>query len=198
MDRVTQTNTEAQPTRSSGLPQPLPVVLSALLCAAAVTAVVWWLRNGPADSAAQPQGPPPQQLFVGWPKPDVALLLSGESRGYLQPCGCSEPQKGGLARRYAFLQSLRQKGWPVIAADLGDIPEPGHPQSMLKYVTAMQALRLMDYTAVTFGKREMSMPLVDALAEYALNNPAPRVVGTNLLDRDKDQLFAPMVSGWAV
>ena len=37
----------------------------------------------------------PKAIGVG-----VALLLSGESHGYLQPCGCSEPQKGGLARRY--------------------------------------------------------------------------------------------------
>ena len=27
------------------------------------------------------------EIFVGWPKPDVALVFSGEQNGYLEPCG---------------------------------------------------------------------------------------------------------------
>src|SRR5689334_17284064 len=32
-----------------------------------------------------------------WPKPDVALVFSGEQNGYLEPCGCAGlvNQKGG-------------------------------------------------------------------------------------------------------
>src|SRR5262245_27409076 len=60
-------------------------------------------------------------IFVGWPKPDVALVFTGEQNGYLEPCGCAglENQKGGLRRRFTFLKGLRAKGWPVVAMDLG-------------------------------------------------------------------------------
>src|SRR5438876_9759401 len=44
------------------------------------------------DLAAAPPG---LRLFNGWPKPDLALVLSGQMYGYLQPCGCSRPQLGG-------------------------------------------------------------------------------------------------------
>ncbi len=186
---------EAQDLTPSELPPQLAAVLAALLCAATVTAVAWWWANGPsATPASQAQLSAQPSLFVGWQKPDVALLLSGEAHGYLQPCGCSHPQKGGLARRYNFLESLRKKGWPVVAVDLGNLPQPGQPQSMLKYITAMKALKIMDYTAVTFGELEMRMPLVDALAETALNQLSPPVVTANLdLNRPGD-VYVPMVT----
>jgi len=125
-----------------------------------------------------------RELFADWAKPDIALLLSGQMHGYLQPCGCSEPQFGGLARRYNFLESLKDRGWPVVLVDVGDLAQKGGPQAMLKYSTAMQALQLMGYTAVAVGKNEMEMPLIEALANFALNNPSPRVLAANLLDPD--------------
>src|SRR5207244_102972 len=64
----------------------------------------------------------PQNL-KDWKNPELVLVLSGEMHGYLLPCGCSEPQYGGLERRYNFIQSLKKRGWPVVAADLGDLPQ---------------------------------------------------------------------------
>src|SRR5262245_17084271 len=62
------------------------------------------------------------QIFVDWPKPDVALVFTGEQDGYLEPCGCAglDNQLGGLKRRFTFLKELRDKGWPVVAMDLGE------------------------------------------------------------------------------
>jgi hypothetical protein len=37
--------------------------------------------------------------------PETLLLYTGEQRGYLEPCGCTKPQIGGLPRRAAFLAS---------------------------------------------------------------------------------------------
>src|SRR5438876_848107 len=71
----------------------------------------------PGTPSAGGQGEPgaadPARLFRGWPRPDLALILSGEQHGYLQPCGCSRPQFGGLARRFNFLQTLKERGWPM-------------------------------------------------------------------------------------
>src|SRR5207302_1284861 len=94
--------------------------------------------NGHAQGVGENNSKP--NLFIGWTKPDLAIVVSGQMHGYLQPCGCSDPQKGGLARRYNFLQSLKDRGWPITAVDLGDIAQASGPQQFLKYETAMKAL----------------------------------------------------------
>jgi hypothetical protein len=130
--------------------------------------------------------------FVGWDKPrppDLAIVVSGQMYGYVQPCGCSSPQKGGLARRYNFIQSLKDKGWQVTAVDLGEIAQASGPQQLLKYGVSMKALRLMGYGAVGIGKNEFLMPLTDALAQHSINVAQPRPVATNLAETDKTELF---------
>jgi len=133
--------------------------------------------------------PPPQvakepsiggiPLFATWPqnqKPDAAIVLSGETFGFLQPCGCSRPQKGGLERREQFILSLRAKGWPVAGVDLGDIyPETVSvmDQGLLKYKMTMNALREMGYIAVGVGKTEFKVEIDRILGEYALQKEKP-------------------------
>jgi hypothetical protein len=135
--------------------------------------------------AATPGG---SRLFHTWPqdhRPDVVILLSGEVHGYLQPCGCSEPQYGGLERRYNFVQGLtRDRGWPVLAVDLGDVAQRSGPQALIKYRYTMEAMKRIGYSAVGIGLNEMAMPLIDALGEFALNNPSPRVLAANLENRN--------------
>src|SRR5262249_19296298 len=93
----------------------------------------------------------------------------------------------------------KARGWPVVAVDLGDIadaPAKWTPQTPLKYLYSMKALKLMDYTAVSFGKNEIKF-LDEALSGFALNNPSPRVVVSNLLDRDKKgDRFNETVVSW--
>ncbi len=142
----------------------------------------------------------PPELFRLWPKdrqPDLVLMLTGETFSYLQPCGCSHPQHGGLARRYNFLQALRkERRWPVVALDLGDVAQHAGPQTVLKYTVMMKALHQMDYTAVGIGRHEMAIPLIDALSEYSLNNPRPRVLAANLLKKKEN--FPDMVGSWEI
>jgi hypothetical protein len=142
----------------------------------------------------------PPALFRKWPKPDFALVLSGSMHGYLLPCGCSEPQVGGLERRYNFLQTLRQKGWPLVSVDVGDVPQregpvklPNH-QGLIKYRYAMKALQLSGYTAVGIGEYEASLSLFNALGEWALNEPSPRIVIANL--KDADSKFPEQTRRW--
>lgn len=148
-----------------------------------------------ADPPAAPAAPaaPPAGLGAapGWPgdaAPDAVILLSGETFGYLQPCGCSRPQKGGLERRANLIAGLKAKGWPVVAADLGDLypdVDPSHhpigppklvpsgEQARMKYAASMDALRDMGYVAVGVGKTEFDGGLVRLVAEYALQKERP-------------------------
>lgn len=148
--------------------------------------------SGVASTSAEEKSSP-LPLFRGWGKPDLAIVLSGQMYGYHQPCGCSHPQYGGLARRYNFLQTLKKKEWPIICLDLGDIAQKSGPQRMLKYEHAMRALTLMEYAAIGVGKNEMQMPLWEALSNYTLNHPTPRVLAANLLNRDKGEVFHGLI-----
>src|SRR5579884_3495110 len=139
------------------------VLLAAVagLTAAGTFAARWLFRDPGAAQAGTskgPEGKPP--LFAGWEKPDLVLLLSGQQHGYVQPCGCTRPQRGGLLRRYNLLQNLRQRGWTVVPLDSGDVGQTSGPrdlpnvQGLLKYRYSMEALRLMDYLAVGVGQTD--------------------------------------------
>ena len=124
-----------------------------------------------------PTGELPPDLFRRWgnAKPDLAIVLSGQTFGYLQPCGCSYPQYGGLTRRYNLVQMLKRKGWAVTAVDLGDlapIEKEGlrllDSQALEQYKTTLKAMSLMDYEVFGLGVLELknaNLPLFTALAE---------------------------------
>lgn len=144
-------------------------------------------RDGQAQTITEDKTKP-SPLFRSWEKPDLAIIVSGQMHGFLQKCGCSEPQYGGMVRRYNFIQSLRDKGWPVVAVDLGDIASSSSPQAVLKYTTAMKALNLMGYAAIGVGKNEFYLPL-DVVEGHAINNPLPHVLAANMGNR----VFEPWV-----
>ncbi len=167
----------------------LAFVLLAGGLAFACTSVLPWHTSEP-KLADQPENPQPSgpALFAQWPKdtkPDAAILLSGQTFGYIQPCGCSRPQYGGLERRANFLASLKAKGWPVAGIDLGDVypaKGPVREQSELKYATAMTALREMGYVAVGLGQTEFTAGTLNVLAQYSLQKEQrPYVLAGNLV-----------------
>ena len=203
---------------SGKLPTRLAAGLLVLGCVGVASG--WFLRTGrqptlalePAAQAAGGVGP-----FATWPagKPQLTLVLTGQTFGYLSPCGCSSPQKGGLERRANLMDGLRAKGWEVVGLDLGDsAATTGVPkQNLLKYRTAMKAMAGMGYAAVGLGETEFKAQLFELLAEFTLNNPGkpPLVLADNLVGAAppgdggkpiaRDQLFPggangrPMVDG---
>jgi hypothetical protein len=177
---------EKKPACTRGLAFQLAALGLIVVSGLAGTGLARWLQSpqAVAPSALSPH------LFQGWGKPDLVLVVSAEQHGYLLPCGCSHPQKGGLERRYNLIEALKERGWPVDAVDLGNVPQiiapAGLPnvQGLIKYRYAMKAMAKMDYTAVGIGEYEASMPLTKTLDEYALNAEKPRVVCANLKDAD--------------
>ncbi len=141
----------------------------------AVLIVAFILRGESAsaenDNATSPQRPDHQKIdpivlngpiFVDWPKPDVALVFSGEQNGYLEPCGCAglENQKGGLKRRFTFLKQLRDKGWNLLPMDLGGQESRTGVQAEMKVDFSYRALVKMGYAAVGFGPGDLRIDLL--------------------------------------
>ncbi|MCX7702214.1 MAG: hypothetical protein N2039_15165 [Gemmataceae bacterium] len=120
-------------------------------------------------------------------KPELAILVTGQQHNYEAPCGCTEPQYGGLERRYNFITQLRSYGIPTVALDLGDMYASGRivEQSRLKYRVSMKALALMGYDAINVGPNEFHYPLIDALAETILNAKVPyQILAANIPNKD--------------
>ena len=99
--------------------------------------------------------------YSKWQKPLLALVLSGQMHGYNDPCGCSDPQFGGLTLCYNFIDSLKKKDWKVVGIDLGELPQlKGIPeQNVLKYGLSVKVLSAMGYRAVGIGRDEILLPL---------------------------------------
>jgi hypothetical protein len=113
------------------------------------------------------------KFFEGWAKPRLALVISGSQDGYLEPCGCAgiENQKGGLSRRYSFMQQLRARGWPVAAVDVGGLVRRYGRQAELQFGMAAEALRAMGYGAVGFGPADLRLSAGEIVAAVAGEKP---------------------------
>ncbi len=125
--------------------------------------------------------------FAKWEKPLVAIVVSGEMHGYINPCGCSHPQNGGLERRYNFIESLKAKGWDVVGIDLGELADARgiQEQNMLKYKLSVKALRAMNYKVLGIGRDEFRAGLDELLVNAWDGKPYPRPVLLSLADPEK-------------
>ncbi|HWA96840.1 MAG TPA: multiheme c-type cytochrome [Pirellulales bacterium] len=143
------------------------------------------LGPSPEPPPATPKKPAraDEHLFVDWPAPLAAIVITGEQLGYLEPCGCAglENQKGGLARRYTLIKQLREKQWPVVAVDLGGLIHRFGQQAEMKFQIAAEALKLMDYAAIGLGPEDLRLPAGVLAASVASTDGGPsRFVDANV------------------
>lgn len=116
--------------------------------------------NGPED-------------FQQWPTPDAVLFVTGNQHGYIEPCGCTglDKQKGGVARRYTFMNQLREKGWPLVPVDAGNQIRRIGRQASIKFEKSAGALTQMKYQAVGFGPSDMRLSAGDLIAVAYADSP---------------------------
>ncbi len=145
-----------------------PLSIAAVGLAAALLVVVGCSskRSDPSGetsevmpTAAKAESPKDKrELFQNWPNDTLlgAVILSGEQIGYLEPCGCTAGQKGGLGRRLDLIHKLEKQGWKLAKLDLGSlINDPntnGGPQeTRIRYTYGLKALQAMDYDAIALS-----------------------------------------------
>lgn len=114
-------------------------------------------------------------IFVGWPQPRLALVITGRQDGYLEPCGCAglDRMKGGLARRYSFINDLRQRGWPVVAVDVGGLAKGFGRQTQMKFQLTVEAMKQMRYDAVALGMSDLQLPADELASDIAGSKEQP-------------------------
>jgi len=121
----------------------------------------------PAVNDPRRSDPPPD--YRQWPVPDLTLFVSGQQHGYIEPCGCTglENQKGGVARRMTLAKQLRERGWPLLPVDAGNLVRRFGKQADIKYHRSLEALRAMGYAAVGFGPDDVRLGVGELILEAA-------------------------------
>ena len=114
--------------------------------------------------------PPPKPIFEGWPTPKLAIVLTGERHGYLEPCGCTQNQTGGVSLLANLFKQIEDRKWPVTAFDLGGLVKRNRRQSQIKYETILAAMKDMKYGGVALGPEELRF---GADIFLQLHNPDP-------------------------
>ena len=152
-------------------------------------------KSDPAQSkpndemaAAEPE------TYKTWDPPTLTLVLTGNQHGYIEPCGCTglTRQKGGVARRYTFLDTLEEKGWPIVPMDVGNQVRRFGRQATIKLQQSVRALTEMDYQAVGFGPEDIRLGVGDLLAVAASDSPEDSLyVSANVVLFDPE--FLPQV-----
>jgi hypothetical protein len=145
--------------------------------------------DGDGDKLMQHWPTGPSDKFAG------AIIISGQMIGYLEPCGCSAKQKGGLVRRAEFMEKLRKQGWDLAAVDLGTlVADPGHDrggpeQAKIKYNTTLKALMQLGYDAVALSADDLRLGTDEVLMQYVNTLPeasdAMKFVSANVRPSDQ-------------
>lgn len=144
----------------------------------------------PASPANPPQTDDTQReaLFVDWPRPLLALMVTGRQHGYIEPCGCAglENQKGGLSRRQTLLRELTAREWPVVAIDAGNQVRRFGKQPAIKFNKTITGLKSIGYAAIAFGPDDLRLSVTDLIGAIIGDDaqPAPFVsANVNVLDQ---------------
>jgi hypothetical protein len=140
--------------------------------------------TAPAPATA-PSKADDSKLLSDWHDVAGAIIISGEMIGYLEPCGCTEGQQGGLGRRYDLIERLRAQGWPVVLIDNGSFADPpdargGPVESRGKFNVALRALTAMQYDAIALSADDLKQGILESLSQYLNLGEKPKVVAANV------------------
>jgi hypothetical protein len=136
------------------------------------------------------------ETYQDWDKPDLTLVFTGNQHGYIEPCGCTglERQKGGVARRYTFLETLREKGWTLVPMDVGNQVRRTGQQANIKLQQSARALQEMKYQAVGFGPEDVRLGVGPLLAVAASDAPEDALyVSANVVLFDPEMMPATKI-----
>lgn len=175
--------TGCEPTASTGKPTP----------AASATPTARSAKGSSTSSAPLSA----KTYLEAWEKPAIALLLSGEEHGYLEPCGCTENQLGGVALRADFARILvNDKGWNLVGLDVGGTLKRARRQDQIKFEKFLDAFRAMNYLGIGVGVEELKLG-ADYILTRMINDPqelaqSPALISANVLLFDQADLGWPL------
>ncbi|MGD0382931.1 MAG: hypothetical protein ABSA77_05365 [Thermoguttaceae bacterium] len=109
----------------------------------------------------------------------MAVVVSGDTAGWIVPCGCATNQSGGLPRRGAYIERLRREA-SVVVLDAGGGPAGNSPYDRAKFEAILAGEMLMGISAHNVGAAEARLG-ADELRRLAAESNAP-LISANVFD----------------
>ena len=88
--------------------------------------------------------------------PSVIILYTGSTKSQLEPCGCYQEQAGGLPRRAYVVDQIRQKGFPTLLVDAGNIFDGEEDIDAHRCEVNLKAMSAMGYDVVALSEADLS------------------------------------------
>jgi len=146
----------------------------------AATAVAGILLNGckknASDAASVPSATPKS----------LTIFYTCDTRGHIDPCGCSTGMAGGIARRKTFLDA--QRSGSHLLVDAGDVTAGPRAWEVLELEYLLKGYEQMGYHAVNAGHREASLGREGLLKLKAV---FANLLSANLADERGQPVLAP-------
>lgn len=129
----------------------------------------------------QPRSTPPGKL---------TLVASGDTAGWIVPCGCTANQSGGMLRRGTFVAD-KQKGGAVLYVDVGGAASGDSEYDRLKFEAILTGEQQLDVAAHNLGGAELAFG-ADYLADVASRTGAP-LISCNARKSDGSLVTRPSI-----
>jgi len=121
-------------------------------------------------------------------KGPLAVVVSGDTAGWIVPCGCTSNQSGGLPRRATYVAALRRQ-CEVVLADAGGAAQGTAPYNRAKFAAILRGEALMGVAAHNIGAAEALLG-ADELRRLAAETGVP-LLSANARDRSGQPLAEP-------
>jgi len=122
-----------------------------------------------ADCSRRPAGPE-----------SLVIYFSCDTRGNIEPCGCTDHQYGGLPRRATAIRADGSSA--TLLVDVGDATRGARDWDKLKFRYILAAMAKLGYAAVNVGWREVELGR-DELRRLA-GASGPPFVSANVVDAE--------------
>jgi len=129
---------------------------------------------------------------MGWMPCRAQPILLDVFGGYLEPCGCSQPQLGGLARRATAIRALGKDSPSLMLLSNGDLVKGMGRQSEIKFRIVMEAMKALGYAAHNAGAHDLMLGQ-DLLKSFPSDGGYPRLISANVYDGGGRRVFDPYV-----
>ena len=117
------------------------------------------------------------------------VIVSGDTAGWIVPCGCTSNQSGGFPRRATYIAAARRQA-PVIALDAGGAPGGVSEYSQLKFAALLLGEAAMGVAVHNIGAGELA--LGEATLRAASSEASVPLVSANLADESGRAWFEPL------
>ena len=114
-----------------------------------------------------------------------SIILSGNWQGQIEPCGCTEHQKGGLDRRTETINTIAPDADSRLILEAGPLIDDFDRQNQLKFDTFLRAMKTVGYDAVAMSAPELKLlhdHIVDLEPQFR-----PEVICTNMPQKQLDK-----------